>query len=102
MLRRLVYLWHHRIRKDLHDDGSAEQPRVDSTFVRRDFQLRWAVPRQEKRTSPPSDSQKKTTVCFQLLRSDRLNSYEVQSEADILLERQRKEIQLGKNNQRAK
>ncbi|CAF1093759.1 unnamed protein product [Adineta ricciae] len=37
-----------------------------------------------------------------LLRSDRQNSYEIQSEADILIERQRKEIQMGKNNQRAK
>jgi hypothetical protein len=40
---------------------------------------------------------------FQLLRPDRQNGYEIQSEADILLERQRKEIQLGRNNnQRAK
>jgi len=35
---------------------------------------------------------------FQLLRPDRQNGYEIQSEADILLERQRKEIQLGRNN----
>lgn len=43
-------------------------------------------------------------VSFQLLRSDRQNSYEIQSEADILLERQRKEIQMSRNNtnQRAK
>jgi hypothetical protein len=37
-------------------------------------------------------------VFFQLLRPDRQNGYEIQSEADILLERQRKEIQLGRNN----
>ncbi|UJR38434.1 hypothetical protein I4U23_031102 [Adineta vaga] len=39
-----------------------------------------------------------------LLRSDRQNSYEIQSEADILLERQRREIQINKNgnNQRTK
>ncbi|CAF0996822.1 unnamed protein product [Adineta steineri] len=39
-----------------------------------------------------------------LLRSDRQNGYDIQSEADILLERQRKEIQMGRtnNNQRAK
>ncbi|CAF1642733.1 unnamed protein product, partial [Adineta ricciae] len=39
-----------------------------------------------------------------LLRSDRQNSYEIQSEADILLERQRREIQVIRNgnNQRAK
>ncbi|CAF4698028.1 unnamed protein product, partial [Rotaria socialis] len=33
-----------------------------------------------------------------LLRSDRQNGYEIQTEADILLERQRKEIQMAKNN----
>ncbi|CAF4045440.1 unnamed protein product, partial [Rotaria sordida] len=39
-----------------------------------------------------------------LLRSDRQNGYEIQSEAEILLERQRKEIPITKanNNQRAK
>ncbi|CAF1629108.1 unnamed protein product [Rotaria magnacalcarata] len=39
-----------------------------------------------------------------LLRSDRQNSYEIQSEADILLERQRRELQMARsgNNQRFK
>ncbi|CAF4600164.1 unnamed protein product [Rotaria sp. Silwood1] len=32
-----------------------------------------------------------------LLRSDRQNSYEIQSESDILLERQRKELQMARN-----
>ncbi len=42
-------------------------------------------------------------IFVQLLRSDRQYGYEIQSEADILLERQRKEIQFTKNNnQRAK
>jgi kinesin family protein 23 len=34
---------------------------------------------------------------FQLLRSDRQNGYEIQNDADILIERQRKEIQMPKN-----
>ena len=42
------------------------------------------------------------SICFKLLRSDRQNGYEIQSEADILFERQRKEIQMTKNNQRGK
>jgi hypothetical protein len=42
------------------------------------------------------------SISFQLLRSDRQNGYEIQTEADILLERQRKEIQMTKNNQRGK
>jgi hypothetical protein len=42
------------------------------------------------------------SVSFKLLRSDRQNGYEIQTEADILLERQRKEIQMTKNNQRGK
>ncbi|CAF2946028.1 unnamed protein product [Rotaria sp. Silwood2] len=43
-------------------------------------------------------------LIFKLLRSDRQNSYEIQSEADILLERQRKELQMVRNcnNQRTK
>ncbi len=42
------------------------------------------------------------SICFKLLRSDRQNGYEIQTEADILFERQRKEIQMAKNNQRGK
>lgn len=106
MTRRPVYLWDHGFGQNLHDDGPIEQSWSDSTFFRRRFQFHRTSSWKEIRSFPFPESRSRSIVFLlvQLLRSDRQNSYEIQSEADILLERQRKEIHMAKNgfNQRAK
>lgn len=90
------HLRNNGFRKDVHHDRTARESRLDSV----DVELSYGIDRRKFGSSLCKINELKrcsivdrANSLFQLLRADRQNGYEVQSELEMLLEAQRRDTQ---------